>query len=106
MPDPVPAVTPFSLSTLLSMLSGENIAKVSIAGLLIVVLVLGQMGVWVWGSQLAETKKDRDEWKTLALRANNLIDPSVHPVGMGPPPEAVQDLKNKVDAKLETEVVH
>lgn len=96
MPDPVP----FSLTSLLSMLSGENIAKVSMAGLLIVVLVMGQMGIWVWGTQLAEAKKDRDEWKVLALKAANLVDPNVRPVGMAPPPAAVEDLQNRVDAKL------
>ncbi len=34
---------------------------------MIAALFLGYRRIWVWGYQLLEAEKDRDEWKALAL---------------------------------------
>ena len=34
---------------------------------LIIVLVTGSRGIWVWGRELKSTQIERDEWKRIAL---------------------------------------
>lgn len=41
-------------------------------GLLVVILVSGYFGWWVWGRQLLAMERDRDEWKALALELAGL----------------------------------
>ena len=41
---------------------------------LALILFGGYAGVWVWGKQYEEMKRDRDEWKTMALRNLGLAE--------------------------------
>lgn len=47
-------------------------SKVSLATLLVLILVGGQQGFWVYGSTYKDMVADRDEWKHLALQGARL----------------------------------
>lgn len=48
----------------------------AITGLLIL-LIGGHRRWWVWGYQLAEMRRERDEWKTLFLRSMKVTEVAV-----------------------------
>ena len=56
-------------------------------GVLVLILVAGYRGTWVWGrdhrEQVAELRADRDEWKHMALAGTDLADRAVQVVGAG-----------------------
>jgi hypothetical protein len=49
------------------LLTVDNIGKVGVIGLLLLILVTGSSGYWVWGTTYSEVKTERDEWKKTAL---------------------------------------
>jgi hypothetical protein len=55
------------------LLTADNISKAGIIGLLVLILVTGSTGMWVWGTTYNEMKKDRDEWKTTALNGLKVV---------------------------------
>jgi hypothetical protein len=44
-------------------------SKISLAGLLMVILFSGYQGAWIFGSTYKDMVADRDEWKHLAMNA-------------------------------------
>lgn len=96
MPDAPAPISASSVSTFIVSYWKE----VSLSGLLALIIWSSYAGYWVWGTDYAKLEKDRDEWKALVLRANNLMqDPSNRPIGMAPP--VVNDLKHSIQSKLE-----
>lgn len=74
------AVDPSSLVT--TIIGGGTAGLIAF---LVLVLVLGSRGTWVWGrdhekevaglqSQLDKVSKERDEWKELALGTTDLLE--------------------------------
>jgi hypothetical protein len=47
-------------------------SKLSLVTLLVLILIGGHLGFWVYGSTYKDMTKDRDEWKTLALKGANV----------------------------------
>jgi hypothetical protein len=47
-------------------------SKISLASLLILILLGGYQGVWIYGSTYREMVADRDEWKHLAMEGAHL----------------------------------
>lgn len=43
----------------------------------VIILYGGAKGIWVWGYQFNELRKDRDEWKERALRGIGLVERTV-----------------------------
>lgn len=41
--------------------------QIGVGGLILVALFLAYKRIWVWGWQLQQTEKERDEWKAMAL---------------------------------------
>ena len=50
----------------------EWAGRASATTLLVGILITGQMGIWVWGSNLADIKQERETWKALALKGTNV----------------------------------
>lgn len=43
-------------------------------GVLILIIVSGAQGRWVWGYQFRAALREKDEWKELALRGTSLAE--------------------------------
>lgn len=41
-------------------------------GMLLTAIVTGAKGLWVFGREFEQMRKDRDEWRTMALQALDL----------------------------------
>ncbi len=80
--------------------------KLSLAGVLILILVGGYQGLWVYGPTFKAMVADRDEWKQLALQGANLVRPRVVAYSAGPPaaPLPPTATKSDVRAKLQEAV--
>lgn len=79
----------------------DNISKVGIIGLLLIILVTGSTGTWVWGTTYNEVKAERDEWKKTALdglRVAREISPARIPIMAGPPGKELtpSDIRNQL----------
>ena len=87
-------------------------------GLLAFVILSGSQGYWVYGSQYADAKIDRDQWKALAInatRAGEKLSPTISVMGADRPPfapaplgtspqdiaERVQNLQKKAENKTQ-----
>jgi len=52
--------------------------SITVGSMLIFILLGGYKRWWVWGYQLVDMKKDRDEWKELALRGYIFAERAIH----------------------------
>lgn len=71
--------------------------KISLATVLILILVGGWQGVWVFGPTYREAIAERNEWKALALKGARLSEaglPHVVSTMVPPAPLAPTDLEN------------
>lgn len=62
-------LTQITLSDILS-----TVRDAGVIGLLVIIIVGGHRKWWVWGYLYDQVLKERDEWKTLALRGTELAD--------------------------------
>lgn len=60
------------LSPLIELISKGGLAIVSI-----LIFYGGYKRMWVWGYQLADMERDRDQWRDLALKGTNLATRAV-----------------------------
>ena len=44
---------------------------------LILILVAGKRGIWVWGSELQKCEKEKNFWREAALRGTELAEKAV-----------------------------
>jgi hypothetical protein len=66
----------------------ENIKSGGIAGLLLLILVTGFSGTWVYGPLYTKMEADRDEWKKVALQGLQVarqVSPERALIGAAPP---------------------
>jgi hypothetical protein len=66
----------------------DTASKITLGVVLIVILVAGSQGYWVFGSTYKDAVKDRDEWKALALKGTNLAADSSNRVVSAAAPAA------------------
>lgn len=55
----------------------ELLQNVGVLGLLVFILVGGSKGWWVYGAIHEDVKRDRDDWKHMALEGTNLAEKAV-----------------------------
>lgn len=56
----------------------ELLQNVGVLGLLVFILVGGSKGWWVYGAIHEDVKRDRDDWKHMALEGTNLAEKAVN----------------------------
>jgi hypothetical protein len=66
-------VDPTSAQTITQLLLSQG----GVVFLLVLILVGGSMKKWVWGWSYEELRKERDEWRTLALEGTTIAERAV-----------------------------
>jgi hypothetical protein len=78
-------------------------SKVGLATLLILVIIGGSQGYWVYGSTYKDMVADRDVWKELALKATQVAERTTVKLGVPPlPPLARASSPADVEDRLAT----
>lgn len=76
----------------------EYVGRVSVATLLASILIAQQMGYWVDGQTHRQMVAERDEWKSIALKATHLAsNEGPHVTGMMPPTVSPNQVMDKLE---------
>lgn len=52
----------------------QSVNDLGIVGLLLVIIIGGLRGFWVWGWLYREEQRDKNEWKAIALQALGITE--------------------------------
>lgn len=55
----------------------DSVNNISIIGLLLFIIYTGFKGMWVFGIAYSEMKKEKEEWKELALKSHFINEKTI-----------------------------